>query len=84
MESGIKNGTKVVQLSSEGVKMSEYIRPAEAAKLLGVSTDTVRRYADNGAITAIKTPGGQRRIQRESVEVIRTRISSTVTVIREC
>jgi excisionase family DNA binding protein len=64
--------------------MSEYIRPAEAAKMLGVSRDTVRRYADNGDIAAIKTPGGQRRIDRESVEVIRTRISSTVTVIREC
>ena len=64
--------------------MSEYIRPAEAAKMLGVSRDTVRRYADAGDITAIKTPGGQRRIDRESVEVIRTRISSTVTVIREC
>jgi excisionase family DNA binding protein len=64
--------------------MSEYIRPAEAAKMLGVSTDTVRRYANNGDITAIKTPGGQRRIDRESVEVIREKISPTVTVIREC
>ncbi len=64
--------------------MSEYIRPAEAAKMLGVSRDTVRRYANNGDLTAIVTPGGQRRIDRESVEVIRQRISSTVTVIREC
>lgn len=64
--------------------MSEYIRPAEAAKMLGVSRDTVRRYANNGDLTAILTPGGQRRIDRESVEVIRQRISSTVTVIREC
>ena len=64
--------------------MSEYIRPAEAAKMLGVSRDTVRRYANNGDLTAIKTPGGQRRIDRESVEVIREKISPTVTVIREC
>ena len=64
--------------------MSEYIRPAEAAKMLGVSRDTVRRYANNGDLTAIVTPGGQRRIDRESVEVIRQRISSTVTVISEC
>jgi excisionase family DNA binding protein len=64
--------------------MSEYIRPAEAAKMLGVSRDTVRRYANNGDLTAIVTPGGQRRIDRESVEIIRQRISSTVTVIREC
>lgn len=64
--------------------MSDYIKPAEAAKMLGVSRDTVRRYADNGDLTAIKTPGGQRRIDRESVEVIRQRVSSTVTVIHEC
>jgi excisionase family DNA binding protein len=64
--------------------MSDYIRPAEAAKMLGVSRDTVRRYANNGDLTAIITPGGQRRIDRESVEVIREKISSTVTVIREC
>lgn len=64
--------------------MSEYIRPAEAAKMLGVSRDTVRRYANNGDLSAILTPGGQRRIERESVENIRQKISSTVTVIREC
>jgi excisionase family DNA binding protein len=64
--------------------MSDYIRPAEAAKMLGVSRDTVRRYANNGDLTAIMTPGGQRRIDRESVEVIRQKISPTVTVIREC
>jgi len=62
----------------------DYIRPAEAAKMLGVSRDTVRRYANNGDLAAIKTPGGQRRIERESVELIRQKISSTVTVIREC
>lgn len=64
--------------------MSEYIRPAEAAKLLGVSRDTVRRYANNGDLDAIITPGGQRRIDLESVEVIRQRVSSTVTVVKPC
>ena len=84
MESRTKKRRKVVRCISEGVKMSDYIRPAEAAKMLGVSRDTVRRYANNGDLTAIMTPGGQRRIDRESVEVIREKISSTVTVIREC
>lgn len=64
--------------------MSEYVRPAVAAKMLGVSRDTVRRYAINGDLDAIITPGGQRRIDLESVEVIRQRISSTVTVIKQC
>jgi excisionase family DNA binding protein len=84
VESRTKKRGKVVRSITEGVKMSDYIRPAEAAKMLGVSRDTVRRYANNGDLTAIMTPGGQRRIDRESVEVIREKISSTVTVIREC
>jgi len=64
--------------------MAEYIRPGEAAEMLGVSRDAIRRYSDAGRIDAIVTPGGHRRIDRESVDayiVRRTRISSTVTII---
>jgi excisionase family DNA binding protein len=62
--------------------MNEIITPGEAAKILGVSTDTVGRYLDLGIIQGHRTPGGQRRVNRDSVEsVIRTRVSSTVTVI---
>jgi len=64
--------------------MAEYIRPGEAAELLGVSRDAIRRYSDAGRIDAIVTPGGHRRIDRESVDAYltrRTRISSTVTII---
>jgi excisionase family DNA binding protein len=66
--------------------MTEYIKPGEAAELLGVSRDSIRRYADAGQIDAITTPGGQRRINLESVHSYtgkRTRISSTVTVIEQ-
>jgi len=61
-----------------------YIRPGEAAEMLGVSTDAIRRYSNAGTIEAIVTPGGHRRIDRESVDAYltrRTRISSTVTII---
>lgn len=34
----------------------------EAAGLLGVSADTVRRWIDNGSIDAIRTVNGRRRI----------------------
>ena len=62
--------------------MSEIITPGEAAKILGVSTDTVGRYLDLGIIEGQRTPGGHRRVNRDSVEsVIRTRVSSTVTII---
>tara|TARA_R110002126_G_scaffold48343_2_gene134689 strand:- start:33 stop:230 length:198 start_codon:yes stop_codon:yes gene_type:complete len=62
--------------------MNEIITPGEAAKILGVSTDTVGRYLDLGIIEGHRTPSGQRRVNRDSVEsVIRTRVSSTVTII---
>lgn len=66
--------------------MTIYIRPGDAARMMGVSRDSIRRYSDLGLITSIMTPGGQRRIDRESVEAMiqtRRRISSTVTIIGE-
>jgi molybdopterin-binding protein len=37
-------------------------RPSQAAELLGVSADTVRRWADEGRLKTIKTEGGHRQI----------------------
>jgi molybdopterin-binding protein len=34
----------------------------QAAELLGVSADTVRRWIDNGELPALRTPGGRRQI----------------------
>ena len=34
----------------------------QAAELLGVSPDTVRRWVDNGQLPATRTTGGQRRL----------------------
>ena len=65
--------------------MTEYIKPGHAAEMLGVSRDTIRRYIDLGLLEGIKTPGGQRRIDRDSVEAIverRVPHSTTVTVIK--
>lgn len=64
--------------------MTEYIKPGEAARIMGVSRDSIRRYVDLGLIRGIKTPGGQRRIDRDSVDSViqrRIGISSTVTII---
>jgi molybdopterin-binding protein len=40
---------------------------AQAAELLGVSPDTVRRLADRGDLKASRTPGGRRRFDGASV-----------------
>ena len=40
-------------------RMSEF-RIGQAAELLGVSADTVRRLADSGALVTHRTAGGQR------------------------
>lgn len=52
--------------------MTDYILPGEAADLLGVTRDTIRRYVDQGLLEGIKTPGGQRRIDRHSIQQILT------------
>jgi molybdopterin-binding protein len=41
--------------------MSDY-SVSEAATLLGVSTDTVRRWIDNGSLGAARTGNGRRRV----------------------
>jgi excisionase family DNA binding protein len=64
--------------------MTDYIKPGKAAQMLGVSRDSIRRYVDSGALNAITTPGGQRRIDQASVESViqrRNRVSPTVTII---
>jgi molybdopterin-binding protein len=48
--------------------MSDY-SVGDAAKLLGVSSDTVRRWIDSGNLDAARTPQGRRRI--DGVELAR-------------
>jgi molybdopterin-binding protein len=42
--------------------MPSSFKPGQAADLLGVSVDTVRRWADAGRIKTVRTDGGQRLI----------------------
>lgn len=44
---------------------------AGAAAILGVSTSTIRRYENEGLITARRTLGGQRRFQVAELERLR-------------
>lgn len=42
-------------------------RPGQVAELLGVSVDTVRRWADAGRLQSVRTEGGQRLIDGASL-----------------
>lgn len=44
--------------------MREGFRPGQVAELLGVSVDTVRRWADAGSLRTTRTASGQRLIDR--------------------
>jgi len=41
---------------------------SEAARYLGVSLATIRRWTDAGHIACYRTPGGQRRFSREQLD----------------
>lgn len=45
----------------------------QAAGLLGVSTDTLRRWADAGRVATVRTPGGRRMVEGTALaELART------------
>lgn len=44
-----------------------FITTTEACELLGVSKTVIKRMADSGELETWKTPGGHRRLKRESV-----------------
>ncbi|AOD20236.1 hypothetical protein IM25_00115 [Rhodococcus sp. p52] len=48
-------------------KERDLIPVGEAAKLLGVSVDTVKRWEKAGRISSVRTPTGHRRFDRDEV-----------------
>ena len=50
---------------------SELLPIGTAARLLGVSVDTIRRWESAGQITSQRTPGGQRRFPRSEIDRLR-------------
>ena len=52
----------------------EYLTRAEVARLLGVSPNTVSRWAREGRLTCQLTLGGHRRFDSRHIEELRSRL----------
>lgn len=55
---------------TENSALPKWLTPAEAMAILGCHEATLRRWADGGAITTVRTPGNQRRYLQDDVERI--------------
>ena len=44
------------------------LSPQDVADQLGVHVDTVKRWADSGALPSLRTPGKWRRFRQEDVD----------------
>jgi excisionase family DNA binding protein len=53
--------------------MDRYVRIGDAAQQLGVSVDTMRRWAEEGVIAAYRSPGGQVKFLQRDVRELLTR-----------
>src|ERR1700760_3136379 len=65
-------------MADDGVKQDLFCSTREAAKLLNVSVKTAQLWAESGILQAWKTPGGHRRITRESVDALVTQRASVL------
>ena len=60
----------------ENDQENEYLRPAEVARILHVSTKTVTRWASQGWLPCLVTLGGHRRFRREDVEEVARKMAT--------
>ncbi|GLY80559.1 helix-turn-helix domain-containing protein [Actinoallomurus iriomotensis] len=49
---------------------SDLLKPREAAELFGVRTTTIARWAREGKLTPLRTPGGHRRYSRTAIHAL--------------
>src|SRR5215470_17589614 len=55
---------------ADSAQPDPFLSTREAAKLLDVSVKTAQLWAESGILQAWKTPGGHRRITRESIDAL--------------
>ena len=52
--------------------MPDLLTASEAASILEVSHETIRRWAEEGLIRHVRYPSGQLRFERADIDAIRT------------
>jgi excisionase family DNA binding protein len=57
-------------MAGDGESEEEFLRPAEAAKLLHVSPQTISRWAKEGKIGYVVTLGGHRRFRSSEIHAL--------------
>jgi excisionase family DNA binding protein len=53
-------------------KDDDYVTVSEAARLVFMSADTIRRYSNKGSLATVRTPAGHRRVRRSDVLALLT------------
>jgi excisionase family DNA binding protein len=65
------------------LKLGEYLKIASAAKLLGISQNTLRSWADSGRITVHKNPiNGYRLFLKKDLEEFLQSVESPVSSVK--
>ena len=60
-------------MPSELAPLPNWLSTSQAAAYLGVHPNTIRRWADDGKLTAMVTPGGHRRFSQEDLRAFEWR-----------
>jgi excisionase family DNA binding protein len=63
--------------------MAELMQVRQAARTLGVSENTIRRWEERGLLRAITLPSGVRRFRPEDIEATRERMYEGLAPLRE-
>jgi excisionase family DNA binding protein len=58
----------------------EYLRTAEVAELLHVSSKTISRWAREGKLPSVRTLGGHRRFPEQPIRDVATRLSGDLAM----
>jgi molybdopterin-binding protein len=56
-------------------------RLGQAAELLGVSPDTIRRWADSGRLPTRRTPGGQRQVEGPALATLAVELAEEASAV---